>query len=984
MQFEILGPIRARSDGQSIEIGSPKQRSLLALLLIHANRTVSVDRIIDSLWGGESNGKEVGTLRVHVSNLRSQLEPRRPPGTPSSVILTEATGYRLRVDPPAIDSHRFVELAAEGRRSIHTDPEHAVAKLNTALELWRGPALDEVSYESFAQPEIRRLEELRLTATADLMEARLGLGEHEELVPELETLVLDHPLRERLWCLLMMALYRSGRQTDALAACRRLSDLLARDGLVPGPEVAALEDRILTNDPTLMSAERRPSSRLQPPAERSRLIGRDEDVGALAARLNTTRLLTLVGTGGVGKTRLAQRLAWSMISSGTEVWWVELEGVTDPNMVSAQIAAAGGLFPGPSVSVPELVERVLESRRAVLVLDNCEHLVEPIAAVVDRILARSPSVRIVTTSREPLQVNGETVWRVPSLGVPTATDSTEQLAACPSVELFVERARDRGVEIDDASLGTVGLIARRLDGIPLALELAAARVVSFAPAEISRRLESRFSLLDRGNRQALARHRTLEAAIDWSFRLLDEADRCLLGRLAVFVAGFDLDSARRVCGFDPLTPTQVERGIERLADKSLIDLTTEGRWRRFRLTESVKTFAWSRLVDDPEDLLSRHRYWAASLARDGSRGILVDEEAWLPRLDAAHPDLRAAAAEFLERGDHQLAIRTVGYQGSYLLWRRTSSALDWLEPIVEAARRQGSVEPADLAMGLLAIGPFLCYHDRFDQGIDSLAEAAAIYVDLDHLPGLMWARYLQSHFPASGTSEESVRLAGEAVAIARQMGDSVSIAYALARLAEARLIHLQTQSLPIEENWDFISDVCQEALGLCNDLPGAYAKAIATVTLGKAMALRGDNAGISLLVEGVERRVRYGRGIPCAVELVRAGQFALRFGHREQAAELIHRGLEAYHDLGMYEAIRPALVGAAEGLAETEPATAVRLLATALSLPDLIHLGVDPAGEQRLSDSLRSALGDELFDQEFALETVDPGEALETALRLFP
>ncbi|HEX5672511.1 MAG TPA: BTAD domain-containing putative transcriptional regulator, partial [Acidimicrobiia bacterium] len=786
MHFGILGRLEVSQDGRAIEIKGAKQRALLALLLLHPNQAVSRDGIIDALWGEDLNGREAGTLRVHIAHLRKALQPTSidQPGP----IVTQPPGYLLRIDPGSIDAKRFERLAAEGRRLLYGDPEQAEERLSQALSLWRGPALEEVAYELFAEGEARRLDELRLAAMEDLFDAQLARGSDHDLVGELEGLVTTHPLRERLWGQLMVALYRSGRQADALATYRRLSDHLGHElGLGPSAQLRQLEERILLNDPTLRKPALRMGPHRRPPVERTDLIGRASQVAALEAKLRAAQLLTLTGTGGVGKTRLAQRLAWSQIEAGVDVWWVELGALADPRLIPDQIAAAGGVAQGPDLETVELLGRLLSERELVIVLDNCEHLVEASAQLVDDLLTHAPGLKFIVTSREPLQVHGELVWRVPSLPVPELTDQAADLITFPSVELFVDRARARGITIELSALPALATICRKLDGIPLAIELAAARITSFTPEELSARLTDRFSLLERGGRTALARHRTLEAAIDWSFRLLSAGDQLLLSRLSVFVTGFDLEAAQAVCAFDPLTADDVADGVERLADKSMIEFSPDPTRRRFRFTESIQAFAWDRLPGEANEVLSRHRVWAMSLAGTGALGILEDEGVWYPRLNGAYGEFRAAFNESLRRGEIDAGLRLVGTLGGFLMWRHSNEALEWLERGVQAAQQAPSqVKPSTKALGLLSLGTYLFFHNRFDEGHATLEAAAALYAELGHTAGLMWTRYQQSFFPKSGDPEECVGFAQAAVALARQLGaPPVPMAYTLTRLAEA-------------------------------------------------------------------------------------------------------------------------------------------------------------------------------------------------------
>ncbi|HEY7583116.1 MAG TPA: BTAD domain-containing putative transcriptional regulator [Acidimicrobiia bacterium] len=965
MQFGILGRLEVATEGRVVEVKGPKLRALLILLLLHPNRVVSAEAIIEALWGQELSGREGATLRVHVANLRRALSKA---GEFGEYIVTRAPGYLIEVDPESIDVVRFERLVAEGRRLLPGDAPHAAELLIEALGMWRGSALEDVAYESFAQGEVRRLEELRLTAVEDLAEARLTMDGHAGLVGELESLVATHPLRERLWGQLMVALYRSGRQADSLSAYRRLSRLLGEElGLEPGPELRLLEDRILANDPTLLKPALRIGPHRRPPAERTRLIGRTDLMTELQAKMKTGQLLTLTGTGGVGKTRLAQRLAWSLLAGDSEVWWVELGELADPQLIPDQIAAAGGIAQGPDMGTPELLGRLLWGRDLVIVLDNCEHLVDECARLVDELLTQAPGLKFIVTSREPLQVQGELVVRVPSLPVPDETSDGAALAANPSIELFLERANARNITVEESSLPTVATICRRLDGIPLAIELAAARSTTFTPDELSNRLNDRFLLLERGGRTALARHRTLEAAIDWSFRLLSPFDQQLLSRLAVFVTSFDIEAARAVCGFDPIEPEQVTEGIERLVEKSMLEPLADPGQRRFRFTESIHAFAWDRLPDQPEMLISRHRDWALSLARAGGAGILENEGLWFPQLEHAYGEFRAAFNESLRRGEAEIGLRLVGSLGAFLMWRHTNEALEWLERAVAAGRESSvAVKPSTMALGLLSLGPYLCYHNRFEEGCEALAAAAAQFTQLGQPARLMWARYQQSFFPRSGDPQECVEFAEEALALARPLASPVLMAYALTRLAETTLLAAGQKEVPPIEVLERVLAICDEAEVYCDQLPQSYASGVAKVASGSAIALLGqEEEGFALIDQGLDERGRFHVGVPCAAALVSAGHLAFRLGYEDRAAALLLRGLAALKGEGLPYSGRSALVGAAASLRKRQPVIAARLLGAAGSLrPSFVYGSCMFDDEDAIFDQVRSDVGNDTYHAE--------------------
>ncbi len=541
MEFRILGPLEV-ADGDSLIALAAAQHALLALLLLSANEVVSSDRLIEALWGEHSPESGRTALQVRVSQLRKAL------GEAGGLVVTRPPGYVLRVDAGQVDLARFERFVDEADAG---PPSVAASKLREALALWRGPALADLAFESFAQPAVARLEELRLGAIEKRIDADLALGRHAALVGELEALTAVHPLRERVRAQLMLALYRCGRQADALAvyqSARR--ELVEELGLEPSPSLRELEQSILRQDPALEPAPlaRHPladqpidvSPRvLEPrhnlPARASSFVGRERELRVLQGLLSHTRALTLVGAGGVGKTRLALELAELVLEGwGDGVWFVDLAPLADPALVAGKVASVFAVPEAPERSVSESVVDALRSRELMVILDNCEHVIDSAAILAGQFVVACPRVAIVSTSREPLRIAGEQVYRVPSLSLPAADGrDVARMADSEAVRLFVDRARRQRPDfaLDSENCSAVARLCRRLDGIPLAIELAAARLRAMSVDEIEKRLDQRFALLTGGNRAALPRQQTLEALIDWSYDLLNPSEQELLERL---------------------------------------------------------------------------------------------------------------------------------------------------------------------------------------------------------------------------------------------------------------------------------------------------------------------------------------------------------------------------------------------------------------------------------------------------------------------
>jgi predicted ATPase/DNA-binding SARP family transcriptional activator len=672
MEFRILGPLEVHDGAVPVAVPGAKERALLADLLVHAGRVVAADRLIEDLWGERPPGNPVNTLQGRVSALRRALGPV------AARLATRPPGYRLDVDPEQVDAARFERLVADADRAAARDPARALGLLAEALGLWRGPALAEFADRPWAQAEAARLEELRLAAVELRAELRLAAGRHGELVGELEALVATHPLRERPRGQLMLALYRSGRQADALRAYRETRAVLAEElGIDPSPELQRLHQAILTQDPALDAV---PDGRRQPPhnlPERlTSFVGRDVELREVGKLLEQHRLVTVTGPGGAGKSSFAVELARRALGGWPDgVWLVELAALRDPGLLPEAVIAALGLGeePGePGRPQPAPVERLVEfaaDKTLLLLLDNCEHLAGACAALAERLLRAAPGLKVLAASREVLGVAGEARWPVPPLAAPGPEEpdgSPEALARWDAVRLFAERAAlaDPGFRLDAAGGPAVAELCRRLDGMPLAIELAAARVHALPVGDLVERLDDRFALLAGGGRTADPRQQTLRATVDWSFQLLEEADRRLFRRLAVFAGGFTVAAAEAVCAGDGLRPEGVMDGLFRLVDRSLV-VAAGGQPARFRLLETLRAYGQERLAEagEAEAVTGRHAVWFQDLAEQAAqhRGKLR----WLRLLDADYDNLRAALDWAVARGDHQTALRIGGALGWY-------------------------------------------------------------------------------------------------------------------------------------------------------------------------------------------------------------------------------------------------------------------------------------------------------------------------------
>jgi predicted ATPase len=567
-------------------------------------------------------------------------------------------GYRLAVGPDDIDAERFARLVVEARG---LEPSQALARVDEALALWRGEPYGEFIDLGFGQSECRRLEELELQARELRMSALLELGRHAEALPDLERLVEQNPLREPPVRFLMLALYRSGRHADALAAYRTLFGRLSELGLEPEEESRRLERQILQRAPELAVAE---PARTNIGARLTSFVGREDDCRRVRDRFGEHRLVTLTGPGGVGKTSLAVEAARAAVEEHSDgAWIVELAPIRDPARVAEAVAEAVGLrsseFEGRSKSTLSFLESQLRRRELLLVLDNCEHLTAAVGELVVAVLSSCAGVRLLATSREPLGVPGESVLEVAPLSLPGRHAKIQELEQADAVRLFVERAkaiRD-DLELDEATLRAIAEVCARLDGLPLALELAAARLRTLSPAEIAERLADRFALLGRGPEVIAERQRTLAGVVGWSYQLLSEPEQTLFRRLSVFPSAFGLEAAEEVCSGDGLDSAHVADLLASLVDRSMV-VTAQGGSDRFRLLETLREFgrAEAEAHDERLAVAKRHAGWAMRIAEAGharvwGEGLEAGTRSFVPR----RADFETAADLAFELRDADLA-----------------------------------------------------------------------------------------------------------------------------------------------------------------------------------------------------------------------------------------------------------------------------------------------------------------------------------------
>jgi len=852
MDFRILGPFEVVAEGRVVVLAAAKPRALLALLLLHAGEPVSSDRLIEDLWAGRPPATAAKVLQTYVSRLRKALG--------NGVIVTGPAGYELRVEPGGLDLHRFERLVTEARAA---EPPAAAEGLREALALWRGPALVDFAYEPWAQAEIGRLAELQLSALQDRIDADLALGRDGELVGELERLVVEQPLSERLRGQLMLALYRSGRQAEALAAYRAARETLVETlGIEPGAALRRLERSILDQDPALDASPVGPASALlerPTPSLRARstsFVGRKRELRELRALLSRVDmpLLTLTGAGGTGKTRLALEATAGLGDAFPDgVVLVELAPIGDPDLVAAAIAETLGVGQVPGQEPAEVLVAHLRGRRALLVLDNFEQVLAA-ASLLAKLLAGAPGVTFLVTSRAPLGLSGERIYPVSALELPDPSRPRQLglLRRTEAVRLFVDRARDARAdfELSEANADAVAELCVRLDGLPLALELAAARIKLLSPQAILVRLGSRLELLKAAPGAGVPeRHRTLRAATEWSYDLLTAEEQALFTSLGVFVGGFTLDGAEAVAGELGL---DVVDGVESLLSNSL--LRTEpmaGAEPRFGMLGTIREYALERLAErgDEAEVRRRHAGFYLEVAEAAHHALLGPHQLrWLERLDAEVADIRAALTWAAESGEAEVGLR-IG-AALWRFWQLRGSAAEGREHLERLlAQRSGSKMARAHAQARIA----------------SLA--------------IMQGDY------------EAVRRFGEAsLLVYRRVGDDQEVAIMLGVLC---LSFLATGDV------DRAHELAEEGLEVARRTGDLSIEASAAMHAGYALAHRGEFDEAERLLEGSVRAARQRGNVRSVANWTRGlGGIALTRGDYPKARLLLEESLDIHRTLG--------------------------------------------------------------------------------------
>ncbi len=732
MRIRVLGVVGIETDDGAAVEARGNGRALLAALAATPNRAVPTDVLIDSVWG--ETGAARSTLHVEVSRLRTWMRNR---GSDPDRIETSADGYRLRLGTDELDSSRMLDLIRRGERALAADEPSAAATLLTeAVSIW-GEPFGGLGYVPPFDSLAAELRETRARAEELLSEAQLAMGSLD--VGRLHRLVDEEPTRELRWQQLMLALYRSGRQAEALRVFRAATEHLAETGLVPSKELVELEDAILSRDPGLD-----PISRITLPAETTTFVGRRLDLESVTELVRDHRLVSVIGPGGVGKSRLALRVARAVGDSLRDgAAFVSLAHVSDPAMVPVTVAAAIGTGPRAGVTALEAVRAAVLDRSLLIVLDNCEHVAEAASAMARDLTATSAGVRVMTTSQHELRVPGAVVWQLAPLTVP-ASNWPEDLGGSEAVLLFKERAGERTRADLDRHTVDIGRICRHLDGIPLAIELAATLCESRSIPEILTALERGDEVRIQDTTDGIEHHRSWHQAITWSLGLLADDERHALERLAVFRGGFDRMAALDLCSGGSLDRATLDGLLDRLVTKSVLLVDHRDSGVRFSMLESVRRASLETL--DPDErrwLLEAHRgYFAGRAIQHGPRMYVGTAEA-VDALDADHDNMRAALRLALD-GDGENGIAPTSSLASAMVqvlmpyWTTQGHSEEAARWVHEVSATSG--EDADPRLEMAA-GVASAFNVDYDHAFARLERAEAAFESAGSRTLLAWARF---------------------------------------------------------------------------------------------------------------------------------------------------------------------------------------------------------------------------------------------------
>lgn len=898
LKIEILGPLRVlvgrNGAAAEVKIGPYKERALLALLALSSDREVSSDALVDALWSGEAPRSARKLLHIYVSHLRRSLGDR--------AVETCASGYALRSEVVTTDASGFERLYLDGCRARQSgDATLASALLGEALGLWRGPVLADFAYESFARPAAERFEEMRLTAMEERASADLALNRQGEIVGQLQAAVEAHPLRERLQGLLMATLYRLGRQAEALAVYDEVRRLLRDElGLAPGHELQTLHHAILDQDASLdsLAVLQAVGARTALPAPPTELIGRDGELRDLATLLTAkgTRLVTVTGPGGIGKTRLAIAVAHELdvVFEGGTVF-VDLSALSDPALVTPAIADAverlRPLAREAGISLTESIARALGARRVLLVLDNMEQLVEA-GADVAALLRAAATLSVLVTSRARLRLNGEQVYSVPPLRVPALADEAELevFGSVAAVALLVERVRsvDTNFAVNADNMSAIARICTRLEGVPLAIELAAPRVVLLSPQALLQRLEHRLPLLSDGAWDLPARQRTVRATIDWSYGLLKPTQQLALQRLALFTGGCTFAAAEHMCG-----PADVLDSLTVLLDNSLVRRTQVVAAPRYTMLETVREYALECLhAEGNNDVeFERMAEYLIRLAAQAEPELAgPDQVEWLEALEAEHDNLRVVLQWCRDYARGGLELELATSLGRF--WYVRGHLDEGRRALEGALTRAGDVASAAMAAKGFRMASAVAVIQGDYSGAHALAESGLRLYRVAHDP-LGVVRSLSNIgaiLLGRGELDQAIVALDESVALSRDVPDSRLRAMALNNRGDVALTmgHYDLAIPLFEESLELL----RAAGDLANVARSLFNLGAATLESGNAPA------GARLLQESLTLSLEVGDKEDVIWCLLGLAAVAARVGHVERATLVLAGAASLLAEIG--------------------------------------------------------------------------------------
>lgn len=874
MHIRVLGTVELAGSSGGLELRhSPRMRRLLALLVVGVGSVVSVDQLAHVLWGDQRPADPTSAVHNLMSRLRAII---RSAGCDDAItVVTRPPGYLLDVACDELDCTRFTQLVDQARERLGETPQAAAALLDEALALWRGPAYAEFAEEEFAEAAAAQLEELRYSATADRIDAALALGRPDEAIGMLEPLLAAHPLQHRPRGQLMLALHRAGRSVEALETYRHYRDSLAEElGLDPPPELRELEAAILRHDRAVEQPRpARPSSNI--PHQLTELIGRADDANRVADAIERARLVTLTGVGGVGKTRLALHVAAELAAGYPDgVWLCELAPVGH-DAVATVVAGVLEVAQRQAVTVTPALVEYLRAKQLLIVLDNCEHVAAAATELADALLRGCPRVRVLATSREPLGANGEHVLPIAPLPTPDA------------VALFVQRATAASPSfgLTDQNALDVAEVCRRLDGLPLALELVAPRVRSLSARDIVARLDRRLQFIRTAGRIREQRHRTLHSVVDWSYQLLDAQQRQVFDRLSVFAGSFTVDAAHQVAG-GGLDADEVAEIVTGLVDRSMLGAQTDDPPTRYTMLDTLRHYGRERLDALGWTAGTRldHARYHVELAEAASLGLTgPDPGTWSKAIDRHLDDLRAAHSWSIQH-EPDLAMRLAAAMYWYVEAGSSSEVALWAQRSVTVAAPSHPLLPVVLAVAAWGASK----RGDLSGAVELAHRGLAACADQD--PVRRYAQFVLGDVALfEGRLDEAVRCYDQMAHFAEAAGDTYGYAYAMANAA-----------LPLAYRSDEAGAVeaAHKARSIAVTANSPYVIAWADYVLGETLAIVNPGGAIvavdAALATARDTRNRFLEGIA----LVSAASLRARHGDPSAALDLFGQVIDHWHRAG--------------------------------------------------------------------------------------